>query len=77
MHSAPRSSRRKPRAGQCRSDVQTASLNTPTGAEGQGGTGGTTAQACLGAGVSYVGPAIGQIATVIGPTIISPGFVGP
>jgi hypothetical protein len=49
---------------------------TPTGAEGQGGTGGTAQQSCVGAGLSYVGPAIGQIATVIGPTIISPGFVG-
>jgi hypothetical protein len=49
---------------------------TPTGAEGQGGTGGTAQQACLGAGLSYVGPAIGQIASVIGPTIISPGGVG-
>lgn len=49
---------------------------TPTGAEGQGGTGGTSAQACLGAGLSFIGPQIGQIASVIGPTIISPGFVG-
>ena len=52
------------------------SCGTPTGAEGQGGTGGTAQQACLGAGLSYEGPAIGQIASVIGPTIISPGFVG-
>jgi hypothetical protein len=49
---------------------------TPTGAEGQGGTGGTSAQACLGAGLSFIGPQVGQIASVIGPTIISPGFVG-
>jgi hypothetical protein len=49
---------------------------TPTGGEGQGGTGGTAAQACLGAGLSFIGPAIGQIATVIGPTIIGPAVVG-
>jgi hypothetical protein len=30
----------------------------------------------LGAGLSFTGPAIGQIATVIGPTIISPAVVG-
>jgi hypothetical protein len=50
--------------------------NTPTGAEGQGGTGGTSGQACLGAGLSFIGPSIGQIASVVGPTIIGPAFVG-
>jgi hypothetical protein len=30
----------------------------------------------VGAGVSVTGPAIGQIATVIGPTIASPAVVG-
>jgi hypothetical protein len=43
---------------------------------GQGATAGTASQVCMGSGLSFVGPAIGQIATVIGPTIISPGFVG-
>jgi hypothetical protein len=33
-------------------------------------------QQCLGAGLSFVGPAIGQIATVIGPTIIGPANIG-
>jgi hypothetical protein len=33
-------------------------------------------QHCLGAGLSFTGPAIGQIASVIGPTIISPTVVG-
>jgi hypothetical protein len=47
-----------------------------SGAEGQGGTGGTNAYTCLGAGLVFVGPAIGQIASVIGPTIIGPGVVG-
>jgi hypothetical protein len=27
---------------------------------------------CQGAGLSFIGPAIGQVATVIGPTIIGP-----
>jgi hypothetical protein len=42
----------------------------------QGGNGpvaGATAQTCLGAGgLSFVGPAIGQISSIIGPTIIGP-----
>jgi hypothetical protein len=41
-----------------------------------GSTAGTESHVCLGAGLSFIGPAIGQIATVIGPTIISPGFTG-
>jgi hypothetical protein len=49
---------------------------TSTAGQGQGGTGGTTSQHCLGAGLSFTGPAIGQIASVIGPTIISPAVVG-
>jgi hypothetical protein len=47
-----------------------------SGAEGQGGTGGTNAYLCVGAGLVFVGPAIGQIASVIGPTIIGPAVVG-
>jgi len=47
-----------------------------SGAEGQGGTGGTNAYTCVGAGLVFVGPAIGQIASVIGPTIIGPAVVG-
>jgi hypothetical protein len=43
---------------------------------GQGATAGTTAQVCQGTGLSFVGPAVGQIATVIGPTIIGPAVVG-
>jgi hypothetical protein len=31
---------------------------------------------CQGTGLSFVGPAIGQIATVIGPTIIGPAVIG-
>jgi hypothetical protein len=49
---------------------------TPTGVEGQGRTGGTDIYSCMGAGLSFVGPSIGLISTVIGPTIISPGFAG-
>jgi hypothetical protein len=44
--------------------------------EGQARTGGTSTQACVGAGLSFIGPQIGQVATVIGPTIITPAFVG-
>ena len=45
------------------------------GAEGQGGTGGSVASACTGAGLVFIGPA-STVNTVIGPTIISPGFAG-
>jgi hypothetical protein len=58
------------------SAVAGGACGTPTGGEGQGGTGGTAAQACLGAGLSFIGPAIGQISSVIGPTIIGPAVVG-
>jgi hypothetical protein len=44
--------------------------------EAQGSTGGTAASVCQGSGLSFVGPAVGQVATIMGPTIISPGFVG-
>jgi hypothetical protein len=36
--------------------------------EGQSRTGGTSTQACVGAGPSFIGPEVGQNATVIGPT---------
>jgi hypothetical protein len=46
-------------------------------ADGEGGTGRTTNLTCQGAGnLSFVGPSIGQVATIIGPTIIGPAFVG-
>jgi hypothetical protein len=41
-----------------------------------GTTGGTTATAC-GALISSVGPAIGQISTVVAPTITGSTVVGP
>jgi hypothetical protein len=46
---------------------------TPTGSEAQAGTGGTSQQACLGAGDSYLGWSVGQIASVIGPAAAGPG----
>jgi hypothetical protein len=49
---------------------------TSTAGQGQNNTGGTTSLHCLGSGVSYTGPAIGQIATVVGPKIVSPAVVG-
>ena len=55
------------------------SADGPCGASvsGGGGTAGYAAsQNCLGSGLVFVGPAIGQVAAVIGPTIISPGFTG-
>lgn len=42
------------------------------GGDGQGATGGTTTEVCQGAGVVFIGPQVGQVATVIGPTVIGP-----
>jgi hypothetical protein len=56
--------------------IPAGACTTITGNEGQGRTGGNDNQVCLGAGLSFIGPSTGQIATVIGPTIISPAFVG-
>jgi hypothetical protein len=44
--------------------------------ERQGPTGENPTQICQGGGLVFVAPAIGQIASVIGPTIIGPAFVG-
>ena len=41
-----------------------------------GAVSGTSFSNCLGGGLVFNGPSIGRIASVIGPTIISPGFVG-
>jgi hypothetical protein len=37
---------------------------------------GTTDIVCVGAGLSFIGPAVGQVASVIGPTIIGPVVIG-
>jgi hypothetical protein len=42
----------------------------------QGATGGTTNSICQGSGVVFVAPSVGQVATVMGPTIIGPSNVG-
>jgi hypothetical protein len=44
--------------------------------DGQGGTAGVENVVCQGGGLVFVGPAVGQIASVIGPTIIGPAVVG-
>jgi hypothetical protein len=58
--------------------VGSADVGSPCGSattEGQGRTGGNDYQVCTGAGLTFIGPAVGQVATVIGPTIISPSVV--
>jgi hypothetical protein len=45
------------------------------GINGQGRVGGQTNQSCVGAGLSFIGPS-SSVSTVIGPTIITPAFVG-
>jgi hypothetical protein len=44
-------------------------------ATGQGTTGTTEPQVCIGSGLSFIGPSVGQVATVIGPTTIGPAQV--
>ena len=47
--------------------------STSSAAGNAGAVAGATAQVCLGPGaLSYVGPAIGQISSNVGPTIIGP-----
>jgi hypothetical protein len=46
------------------------------GPNGQGPVGGTLATVCTGAGLTFIAPAIGQVASVIGPTIIGPAVIG-
>jgi hypothetical protein len=48
---------------------------TTTGVEGQGGTANEN-RVCMGAGLSFIGPSVGQIATVQGPTIIGTAVIG-
>jgi hypothetical protein len=51
--------------------------STPTGEENQGNVAGTNNQICQSVGGPiFIGPQIGQVATVIGPTIIGPSQVG-
>jgi hypothetical protein len=51
--------------------------NNTTGPEGQGAVAGNRPQVCQGAGgLSFIGPSIGQVASVIGPTIIGPAVIG-
>jgi hypothetical protein len=42
------------------------------GGDGQGPTGTVNTDICQGSGVMFVGPQIGQVASVIGPTVIGP-----
>jgi hypothetical protein len=49
---------------------------SPCGTGVAGGQGSPAAPAVCAGGLSFVGPTIGQIDSVIGPTIISPAVVG-
>jgi hypothetical protein len=53
----------------------TSGCGPSVGSELLGRTGGQDATIC-GAGLVFVGPAVGQVSSVIGPTIISPAVVG-
>jgi DNA polymerase III subunit gamma/tau len=49
---------------------------TAFGPNGQGPSAGTFSIICNGGGLSFIGPAVGQVASVIGPTIIGPAVIG-
>jgi hypothetical protein len=55
--------------------VATAGCGPAVGADLQGRTGGSDITVC-GSGPTFIAPDVGPIATVIGPTIITPAFVG-
>ena len=44
--------------------------------EGQGATAGTENKICMGGGLVFIGPSVGQVATLIGPTVIGPAQIG-
>jgi len=44
--------------------------------EGQGSPGSITNVVCNGSGLVFVAPAVGQVATVIGPVVIGPANIG-
>ena len=50
---------------------------TGIGGDGQGRTGGNEDAQCQGAGLQFIGPAIGQVAAVMGPTIIGATILAP
>jgi hypothetical protein len=49
-------------------------VNTPAGV---GTAGGTTNEVCGSGGLIFIGPSIGQISTVVGPTIIGSTVLAP
>ena len=49
---------------------------SPCGTGVAGGQGSPAAPAVCAGGLSFVGPTIGQISSIVGPTIISPAVVG-
>jgi hypothetical protein len=52
------------------------SCGTATSLGVDAGAGGNETKVCAGTGPVFIGPSIGQIATVIGPTIIGPATIG-
>ena len=44
--------------------------------EGQGATAGTENKICMGSGLVFIGPSVGQVAALIGPTVIGPAQIG-
>jgi hypothetical protein len=55
--------------------VSTTGCGTAVGSELQGRGGGNDVAVC-GAGLTFVAPSVGPINAVVGPTIITPAFVG-
>jgi hypothetical protein len=56
---------------------QGCAAGTRTGVGQVGGSGGTNTQMACGAVLSFIGPSIGSVSTVIGPTIIGSTILAP
>ena len=56
--------------------VRSGACGLSSGTENQGGTAATNTYTCVGAGGEYVGYQVGQVVSVIGPALISPGAAG-
>src|SRR5258708_17072120 len=47
-----------------------------TNVEGQGATAGTENKICQGSGLTFIGPSLGQAATMVGPTFVGTPLIG-
>ena len=56
--------------------VRSGTCGLASGTENQGGTAATNTYTCVGTGVQYIDTQVGQVVSVVGPALVSPGTVG-